>query len=213
MAVASSLSSFGAANGALWSRRQTAGGWAPWEFLGGQLTSAPGATALGASTGPASRVDVFVRGIDLGLYQLTWNLDFGWGAWQSRGGRLTTSPEAVWRAPNWLDVLMRGLDGAIWQFTWNGSSWSFPVPDGLRPSWVGGACLSPEDLTRAVRNAARVATGSVVTETPTYGRLMPDSETAVFGGCPRGAVEQTAQTGEHVQCWPGWSRCAGSRRR
>ena len=75
------------------------------------------------SWGP-ERLDVFVRGTDNALWQLTY--DNGWTNWERRGGVLLTSdPMAVSWGPGRLDVFARGTDDALYQFTYDngGTSW------------------------------------------------------------------------------------------
>jgi hypothetical protein len=54
-------------NGALYHKSYTGSTWSGWENLGGKLTSSPAAATAPGS----SRIDVFVRGGDNGLWQNT----------------------------------------------------------------------------------------------------------------------------------------------
>ena len=45
------------------------------------------------------------------------------GGWESLGGVITSTPNAVSWGPNRLDIFARGTDSALWHRWWNGSSW------------------------------------------------------------------------------------------
>ena len=76
---------------------------APWESLGGYLTSDPSAVSWGNG-----RIDIFGRGADNAL----WHKYFenGWSDWESLGGYLTSGPDACSWAPGRLDLFVRGGD-------------------------------------------------------------------------------------------------------
>ena len=80
--------------------------WRGWEKLGGVLTSGPGV----CSWGPG-RLDVFVRGIDNGLWH-KWFRN-GWSGWENLGGVLTSSPAAVSWGGGRIDVFARGTDNGL----------------------------------------------------------------------------------------------------
>ncbi|BCH34301.1 hypothetical protein MesoLjLc_62310 [Mesorhizobium sp. L-8-10] len=89
-----------------------------WVNHGGILTSEPRPVAR-----PGGTVDVFVRGLDLGL----WTIDATSGApgnWNSLGGVLTSPPTPVATGGTTLAVFARGLDRGLWYRAWNGASWS-----------------------------------------------------------------------------------------
>lgn len=88
---------------------------ATWSDLGGILTSAPAAASWGAN-----RLDVFVRGLNRGLWHI--RFDGTWHNWESLGGILTSAPAAVSWAANRIDVFVRGLDGALWH-RWFDGTW------------------------------------------------------------------------------------------
>ena len=85
--------------------------------LGGVLTSSPSVSSWGST-----RVDVFVRGTDNGLYQKTWN-GTAWSAWSSLGGVLTSGPGAVSWSANRIDIFVRGTDNQLYHRVWDGSRW------------------------------------------------------------------------------------------
>jgi IPT/TIG domain/Repeat of unknown function (DUF346) len=93
--------------------------WAPWESLGGTLTSAP--TAV--SWGNRNRIDVFVRGTDNALWHKWWD-GASWSGWEYQGGGLSAAPSVAAKAANRLDVFIRGGDGCLYRKSWNGASWS-----------------------------------------------------------------------------------------
>jgi hypothetical protein len=105
----------------------------PWttENLGGNLTLDP---AIDSRV--ANRLDVFARGTDGALWQMTWN-GSNWSSWFSLGGGLTSGPNAVSWDGTRVDVVMRGGDGAVWHYVWNGSAWE-------AESLGGGIIGSPE---------------------------------------------------------------------
>ena len=70
--------------------------------LVGQLTSEPAVS----STRP-NRLEVFARGTNRNLYQLTWN-GSRWSNWENLGGTITSAPAAVSWGPNRIDVFARG---------------------------------------------------------------------------------------------------------
>jgi hypothetical protein len=89
-----------------------------WVNHGGILTSEPRPVAR-----PGGTVNVFVRGLDLGL----WSLDATSGSpglWTSLGGVLTSPPAPVATGGATLAVFARGLDRALWYRSWNGAAWS-----------------------------------------------------------------------------------------
>jgi Glycosyl hydrolase catalytic core len=105
----------------------------PWttENLGGNLTLDPAID----SRAPY-HLDVFARGTDGALWQMTWN-GSNWSSWWSPGGGLTSGPNAVSWDGTRVDVVMRGGDGAVWHYVWNGTAWS-------AESLGGGIVGSPE---------------------------------------------------------------------
>jgi C1A family cysteine protease len=112
-------------DGVLWERNTTDAGtsWSTWFKIGGLLAS---------STGPAScaqdanSLDIFVHGTDGALWWKHYTSGSGWGAWQSLGGVLTSSPAAVSRSVGTIDVFVRGSDNKLWErFYDNGwDSWA-----------------------------------------------------------------------------------------
>lgn len=109
----------------------------PWTDLGGVLITAPSATS---TTG--GRIDVFVVGADLRLYQKFW-LGSSWSDWHGFGQRpaagLGSAPSATWANSGRLDVFVKGAtDGALYQLFWQASS-------GWSPGWtnLGGVLVSP----------------------------------------------------------------------
>lgn len=87
-----------------------------WKSLGGELLSAPDATASG------DRVDVFVRGRDKRLWQIA-RVNGRWTEWVDHGGTLAGGPSAVARG-NRIDVFAVDLSGSMKRKTWDGVRWS-----------------------------------------------------------------------------------------
>jgi hypothetical protein len=104
-----------------------------WTLLGGMVTSGPGGSSWGAS-----RLDVFVRGNDNGLFQRTWN-GSSWGAWIALGGFLSSGPGAVSWSPSRIDVFARGSDNQLYHRFSDGANWS---------AWenLGGTLTSGPDV-------------------------------------------------------------------
>lgn len=89
-----------------------------WTSLGGRIASAPDA----ASWGP-NRIDVFVRGTDDHLRQIS-RVDGRWTDWSDLGGDLRGGPGAVSWGPNRIDVAAIGTDRAMWHRAWDGTRWT-----------------------------------------------------------------------------------------
>jgi hypothetical protein len=95
-----------------------AGGFGPWNDVGGFTLSDPDT----ASTGPGQIPRVVVTGGDTALYVGTWT----GSAWSfaSLGGICTSGPSAAYSGPNRLDVFCRGTDAQLWSRVWtSGSGW------------------------------------------------------------------------------------------
>ncbi len=86
--------------------------------LGGTVTSAPAAASWSQG-----RLDVFVRGVDNGLWH-RWSDGNLWSGWESLGGGLSSEAGVTAWGPNRLDVFVRGMDSALWHRWWDGGSWS-----------------------------------------------------------------------------------------
>jgi hypothetical protein len=74
----------------------------------------------------ANTYDLFIRGADNAVWWRHWSSTTGQSAWQSLGGKLTSSPGAASSGSGNLYVAVRGTDGALWtRFTANGGvTWS-----------------------------------------------------------------------------------------
>ena len=91
---------------------------AGWDSLGGAVTSGPDASSWGAS-----RLDVFIRGTDNGLWRRSFD-GTSWSSWEGLGGVLTADPSAISWGTNRIDVFVRGTTGELWHRTFDGSTWS-----------------------------------------------------------------------------------------
>lgn len=90
----------------------------PWdsENLSGILTSDPEICSSGAS-----RVDIFGKGTDNGLWHKWWN-GSTWSNWESLGGPIASAPGCVSRGGN-VDVVARMTNNTVQQWWLAGSSW------------------------------------------------------------------------------------------
>ncbi len=124
-------------DGALWlreynvQRTSTNFGWLKWISLSGKI--APGtapAIALASYQGP-NQLDVFVKGMDGALWHQRTPSGYNlWSGWESRSGKLTSSPAATWEPGQYpggtfLDVFVVGTDNALWwMWYFNGQSYA-----------------------------------------------------------------------------------------
>ncbi|MET7400101.1 glycoside hydrolase family 27 protein [Dactylosporangium sp. NPDC005572] len=127
-----------AAGSLAWTVRDGATWPGPWTSLGGpvhgRILGQPAAYAS-----PGGRIDVFVRGTDDGVWQLTYD-GASWGRWRSLGGKVTDAPTVAWTGPGQWTAAARGTDGLLWTRTAT-TGWSkVGSPDGRafhgRPSAV-----------------------------------------------------------------------------
>ena len=95
--------------------------WSPSTYIGGVLTSAP--TASSTSTG---LIDVFVRGSDGAVWEITTSAAGSpLTPWGSIGGQIpvNTAPSACSWGTGRLDVFVNGTDGTLWHKWWDASKW------------------------------------------------------------------------------------------
>lgn len=92
-----------------------------WESLGGLTPNRVGAVAW-----KSNRLDLFVRGMDNGIYHKWWD-GAHWGPsvtnWESLGGLTPDAVTPVAWGPNRLDLFVRGTDNGIYHKWWDGSHW------------------------------------------------------------------------------------------
>jgi hypothetical protein len=105
-----------------------------WSSVGGVGTSSAKASSWGLT-----RTDVFVKGMNNGLYQRTSN-GATWGSWSSVGGTLTSSPVAVSWGANRIDVFVRGTDNGLYHRSSDGTTWS--AWEGLGGSLSSGPAVA-----------------------------------------------------------------------
>ena len=60
----------------------------------------------------SGRLDVFIQGIDQGLWHKWWD-GTGWSAWEPHGGFMGSDPTAVSATTGQVDVFYRGPDGEL----------------------------------------------------------------------------------------------------
>jgi SpoIID/LytB domain protein len=82
-------------------------GWAPWQRLGGVLTTAPAVASVGND-----RLAVVARGTDGALWARAWT-GAVWTPWQSLGGQAISAPALEVDGAGYR-VRVVGADGAVW---------------------------------------------------------------------------------------------------
>jgi hypothetical protein len=89
-----------------------------WKDRGGQIVGAPAARSRRPDI-----TDVFARGTDDRLWQISWDRDH-WTDWTRHedGGILSSSPVADSMGPDHVHVFARGTDGHLWQKWWTASA-------------------------------------------------------------------------------------------
>ena len=78
--------------------------------------------SVGATAWAANRLDVFVKGGSDAMYHKGWD-GSAWGGYESLGGVIGSTPNAVSWGPSRLDVFAKGTDNALWHKWWDGSAW------------------------------------------------------------------------------------------
>jgi len=105
------------------------GGWGPWISLGGGIVGSPDACAW-----DGNRIDVFARGSNDALYQITWTGT--WGGWANKGGTLYSDPGAASLGYGYLDVFIQGAGNTLYTLSydpWTWGSWTY-LADGVAGS-------------------------------------------------------------------------------
>lgn len=106
---------------ALWYRNITLGAndvsGGPWTSLSGIVASDPAVISAG------SNIDVFVRGIDRGLWLIARNGGV-WSDWQPLHGKLASAPAAASTGSNHVDVVALDDDGSVAHRRRASSGWS-----------------------------------------------------------------------------------------
>lgn len=105
------------ASGAVSHRTSTAASSGSWATVGGVVTADPDLASWGAT-----RIDLFVRGGNAGLYQSTWSSGSGWQQWVDLGGKILGGPAAVAWGPDRLDVFARGQNSALYHRGWTAAN-------------------------------------------------------------------------------------------
>ena len=108
------------------------------------IDSLEGGAPAACFSGIANTLDLFSKGADNYLYwKHSATSGATWGASQSLGGVLTSSPAATSRNPGGMTVFARGSDGAIWYRDYVGGSWGNWVSiGGQTPAGTGPAVTS-----------------------------------------------------------------------
>ncbi len=166
------------ADNALWYKRgaPSTKQWSAWTSLGGGISSAPAAVALGSGM-----ITVFVRGGDGALWtKSTTNGGSSWSSWTSLGGGILaeTGPAASPRTGGY-DVFVTGNNHALWQKT---------VASSGTVGWhsLGGyLSSSPAAASRSAGTTnvfARGGDGALWTKSTTNGGSSWSSWTSLGGG-------------------------------
>ncbi|MEV6896024.1 hypothetical protein [Amycolatopsis sp. NPDC051372] len=108
--------------------------------IGGPFLGQPAANAHG------SNIDVYVRGLDNAVWQLTYD-GKRWGAWHRLGGNLTDSPSVTADGT----LYTRGTDGKVWTRTTDGRWSSLGSPNDAQIYGRPGAATSTSGTVVAVR--------------------------------------------------------------
>ena len=110
-------------DGALWWNASDGTQWRGWQSLGGQATSSP--AAIQRVQNDANHVHVYMRGTDGALWERV-RIGDSWSPnWVSRGGALTSGPDAGNEFLGFVQVFARGGDNAVWSVhTADGTNYS-----------------------------------------------------------------------------------------
>ena len=104
--------------------------WSDWTCLSGGWDSKPVAISRGHNT-----VEVFLVGLDKGLYWKSW-ADMVWKPkWEKLGEKCRGTPEAVSLHRERIDVFVVNSQGALMTKVWNGKGWG---PSGVTLVGLGG---------------------------------------------------------------------------
>lgn len=125
-------------DGALYYMTSTDAGatWNGFQALHGGLIGSPGAVSWASD-----RRDVFIRGLDNGLWHMYWTLAGGWSGWEPLGGVLTSGPDAASCTPGHLDIVVQGQGGGYYIKGWTGTAWTgYALVPGTWTSEPGITC-------------------------------------------------------------------------
>jgi M6 family metalloprotease-like protein len=151
-------------------------GWSGYHTLAGGMKGKP-VVAQNAD----GRLEVFVRGLDNGLWHI-WQLSGGgWSGWHSLGGGMTADPVVGRNNDGRLEVFIRGLDNGLWHI-WQTFNANQP--------WSGWHSL-----------------GGGMTSEPAVGRNA-DGRLEVFTRGLDGALWHIWQGGPNAG-WSGWASLGG----
>jgi hypothetical protein len=117
--------------------------------VGWSLNSDPAAVSWGKN-----RIDVFARGIDLGLWHAWWD-GAKWNNWEPLGGILVSGPAVCSWGNGRLDVFARGLNGALWHKAYDNNNWGqWEDLGGSITSDPAAVCWGPNRIDVIARGAA-----------------------------------------------------------
>ena len=181
-------------DGGPYRRRSMGGGaFAPWQPLGGYLTSVPAVTG----NGPTSRL--FARGGDNAPYVLTISNGAPQG-WQSLGGGITSNPAAT-SDTNGTSVLARGLDGLLYagrfESSWSGWQQLPSVVLGSDPNAVAAPVINAAPAAPAAGLGFDACEAPSTSEMATWRLYSPYTTVGIYIGgvnraCPNRALDSSA---------------------
>jgi hypothetical protein len=109
-----------------------------WSKIGGYVTEKPGAVSMAPG-----RVDLFVRGSDMGLWTMTITNGTP-GAWTSLGGTLLSGVAASSCNAGNMDLYVVGTGGSLWHLGWSTAggfaAWDQNNLGGTWTSNLGAVC-------------------------------------------------------------------------
>ncbi len=163
--------------------------WHGWWNLNGGVTG-PGAHVTAVSRS-ADKLDVFVVGIDGGVYSAAWQPDFadGWHGWGRIGDVVAPQGSAVYavsRSADKLDIFVTDVNGAVMSAAWE--------PD-FTDGWHGWWNI----------NGGQAAPGAPVTAVSRSADKLDIFVTGTDGGIYTAAWEPDFTDG-----WHGWGRIGGA---
>jgi hypothetical protein len=128
-----------------------------WNYLGGTLTSAPGATALS----DGSQIGLFVAGTGGSLWYKHYTTTTGWdNSWASLSGQVLagTSPAAYNFGPSQIGWLVTGTDSNLYR-NWVGNSAGYEGINGVLTSSPSATAITPGGTGHGISVFARGSTG------------------------------------------------------
>ena len=111
------------ANGNLGQTYFNGSGYVDWLDLGKPSSSLTLDGAPAAVASSQSRLDVFIRDTDNGLWGRTRLMGSGWGGWYFLGNQASSAPAAASPGPGKIWLFVRGLDTSLHHLRWENGAW------------------------------------------------------------------------------------------